>query len=109
MNNEFQNFNNPQMNNMDDKLYDNFYDSEVNNQRNDGNKKRVNNRRNNDNNWTGRDRRGGNDRRRNPGRRRDDKKMYDEDQWKNPPYPYCDKNGICDNNMWWLFWPFFFK
>ena len=23
-------------------------------------------------------------------------------------YPYCDRYGRCDNNLWWLFWPFFF-
>lgn len=23
-------------------------------------------------------------------------------------YPYCDRYGRCDNNLWWMFWPFFF-
>lgn len=27
---------------------------------------------------------------------------------RNNYYPGCDRNGRCDNPMWWLFWPFFF-
>lgn len=24
-------------------------------------------------------------------------------------YPYCDRYGRCENPIWWLFWPFFFR
>ena len=36
---------------------------------------------------------------------------YDRDFNRNMryyQYPYCDRNGRCENPIWWLFWPFFF-
>lgn len=33
-------------------------------------------------------------------------RRFDNDNYYR--YPYCDRNGRCDNSLWWMFWPFFF-
>lgn len=37
-------------------------------------------------------------------------RRYDDryDRMRYYRYPYCDRYGRCDNQLWWLFWPFFF-
>lgn len=46
-------------------------------------------------------------------RRFDYDRRYDydrrfDDRMRYYRFPYCDRYGRCSNDLWWLFWPFFF-